>query len=75
MTIGLKTKKLFKVKKCKRKMPKKLNIFSLKIHKGAGISKKNPKTFLNKGTKHKKNYMEGLNLKNKNNNIKGGSSL
>ena len=23
---------------------------------------KNPKTFLNKGTKHKKNYMEGLNF-------------
>ena len=27
--------------------------FSLKIHKGAGILK-NPKTFPNKGTKHKK---------------------
>ena len=25
-----------------------------------------PKTFRNKGTKHKKNYMEGLNSKNKN---------
>ena len=35
-------------------MPKKLKIFSLKIHKGAGIFKK---AFLNKGTKHKKNYM------------------
>ena len=34
-------------------MPKKLNIFSLKIHKGAGI-KKLPKTLVNKGTKHKK---------------------
>ena len=31
----------------------------------------NLKTFLNKGTKHNKNYMEGLNSKNKN--IKGGS--
>ena len=38
MTIGLKTKKLFKVKNLK-KMPKKLKIFSLKIHKGAGIFK------------------------------------
>ena len=27
---------------------------------------KNSKTFLNKGIKHKKNYMEVLNLKNKN---------
>ena len=27
------------------------------LHKGAGIFK-TPKTFLNKGTKHKKNYME-----------------
>ena len=33
--------------------------------------KKNPKTFLNKGTKHT-NYMKGLNSKNKN--IKGGGS-
>ena len=32
-------------------MPKKIKIFRLKIHKGAGIEKK---TFLNKGTKHKK---------------------
>ena len=30
---------------------------------------KNSKTFLYKGTKHKRNYMEGLNSKNKN--IKG----
>ena len=59
MTIGLKTKKLFKVKK----MPKKRKNFSLKIHKGAGIFKK-PKTFLNKGTKHKKNYMQDLNSTN-----------
>ena len=34
-------------------MPKKLKIFSLKIHKGAGIFK-DIETFLNKGTKHKK---------------------
>ena len=34
-------------------MPKKLKIFSLKIHKGPGIDK-NPKTFLNKSAKHKK---------------------
>ena len=34
-------------------MAKKLKIFGLKIHKGAGIKKK-IKTFLNKGTKHKK---------------------
>ena len=34
-------------------MPKKLKIFSLKIHKGARIFR-NPKNFLNKGTKHKK---------------------
>ena len=50
-------------------MPKKLKIFSLKIHKGAGIQKKT-KTFLNKGTKHEKNDMEGLNSENKN--IEGG---
>ena len=31
---------LFKVEKC-QKIPKKLKIHSLKIHKGAGISKKN----------------------------------
>ena len=33
---------------------------------------KSLKTSINKGTKHKKHYMEGLNLKN--NNIKGGGS-
>ena len=54
-----------------RKCQKKLKIFSLRIHKGVEILKK-PKTFLNEGTKHKKNYMEGLNSKNKN--IKGGGS-
>ena len=52
-------------------MPKRLKIFSLKIHKVAGILK-NPKTCLNKCTEHKKNYMEGLNSKNKN--IKCGGS-
>ena len=56
---------MFKVKK----FPKKLKIFSLKIHKSAGILK-NPKTFLNKGVKHNKNYMDGLNSKKKY--IKGG---
>ena len=52
-------------------MSKKLKICSLKIHKGARIKK--TKTFLNKGTKHKNNYMEGLNSKNTN--IKGVGSL
>ena len=56
-----------------KKIPKKLKIYSLKIHKGAH---KTPKNFLNKGTKHKKNYyMEGLNSKNKNKNIKGADPL
>ena len=41
-------------------MPKKLNIFSLKIQKGTRIEKKT-KTLLNKGTKHNKNYMKGQN--------------
>ena len=67
MTIGCINKLVIQ----SQKMPKKLKIFSLKIHKGAGIFKK-PKTFLNKGTKHTKNDMEGLNSKNKN--IKGGGS-
>ena len=35
--------------------------------------KKKPKTFLNKGTKHKKSYMVGLNSKDKN--IKSFRSL
>ena len=39
MTIGYKTKKLFKVKK----MSNKLKIFSFKIHTGAGIIKKTQK--------------------------------
>ena len=50
-------------------MPKML---SLKIHKGAVIYKKKPKTFLNKGIKHKQFYMEGHNSNKKN--IKGGGS-
>ena len=33
-------------------MLEKLKIFGLKIYKGAGILKKKPKTFLNKGNKH-----------------------
>ena len=52
-------------------MPKKLKIFSLKILKDDGFKKKT-KTCLNKGTKHLKNNMEGLNSKNQN--IKGGRS-
>ena len=51
-------------------MAKKLNTFSLKIHKGAGIFKR-PKTFLSRGTKDKKNYMEVLNSKNKNIKVSG----
>ena len=39
MQIGSKTKKLFKLKNVK-KMPTKLKIFTLKIHKGARILKK-----------------------------------
>ena len=36
-----------------KKLPKKLKIISLKIHKGAGDYKRKPKTFLNKGSKLK----------------------
>ena len=54
-----------------KKMTKKHKLFSLKIHKDTGIFKQ-LKTCLNKGTKHKKNYMEGL--KSKNQNIKGGGT-
>ena len=50
-------------------MPKKHKLFSLKIHKDAGIKKKT-KTLMKKGTIHKKNYMKSLNSKNKN--IKDG---
>ena len=46
-------------------MAKKLKIFSLKVLEFL----QNPKIFLNKGTKHKKIYTEGLNSNNKN--IKG----
>ena len=53
-------------------MSKKLKIFRLKIHKGTGIRKKKHKAFLNKGTKRKKKYTEGLNTKDKN--IKSGGS-
>ena len=35
---------------------------------------KKKKTSLNKGTKHKQNYIRGLNSKNENKNIKGGGS-
>ena len=38
-----KTTKLFKVKKNVKKMPKKLKIFSLKIHKDTEIFKKTQK--------------------------------
>ena len=68
----LKNKKVIQSKKMAKKYPKKLKIFSLTIHKGAEIIFKKTKIFLNKGTKHKKNYMEGLNSENKN--IKGGGS-
>ena len=62
---------MFKVTKFQTNAQKTKN-FSLKIHKGAGIFKK-LKIFLNKGTRHKKNYVECLNSKIKN--IKGGGSL
>ena len=58
----------------KSKNAQKLQIFSIKIHKGAGIFK-NPKSFLNKGNKVKKIFMEGLNSMNKNKNIKVGGFL
>ena len=57
----MKQKSYAKSKKVK-KMPKNLKKFSLKIYKGAGMLKKT-KNFLNKGTKHLKNHMEGLNPK------------
>ena len=57
-----------------QKMSKNLKIFSLKIHKDTGILEKKPTTFLNRGIKYKKNYIEGLNSKNKNRNIKGGGN-
>ena len=55
-----------------KKCPKNSKFFVWKYIKVLEFCKK-PKTFLNKGTKHKKNYMESLNSKNWN--IKGGGSL
>ena len=55
-----------------KKCPKKSKFLVLKKHRGALEFFKNPKNFLNKATKHKKNYMEGLNSKNRN--IKDGGS-
>ena len=52
MTIGWKTKKLFKVKNV-LKMSRNFKIISLKIHNADGILK-NPNTLLNKGTQYKK---------------------
>ena len=51
----VKKQKSYSKSKNVQKMSKKLKIFSLKIHKDAGIFK-NPKTNLNKGTKQKKLY-------------------
>ena len=55
---------LYKKIKMSTKFPKNSKFCRLKIHQGARIERK-PKTFLNKGTKYKKNYMEGLNSRNK----------
>ena len=52
-------------------MPLKLKIFSSKINKGAGIKKK-IKNLFKKRYQTRKNYIEGLNSKNKK--IKGGGS-
>ena len=52
----VKKQKSYSKSKNVQRMSKKLKISSLKLHKGAGIKKKNTKTFLYKGTKHKKNY-------------------
>ena len=72
MRIGWKTKKLCKVKKCPKKCPKNSKCFVEKYIKVLEFIKKT-RIFLNKGIKHKKTYMEGVNSKNKN--IKcGGSS-
>ena len=53
------------------KCPKKAKFLILKYIKVLEFLK-SPKTFLNKITKHIKNYIEGLNSKNKN--IKGVGS-
>ena len=68
-------KKLFNIKKCQKKFPKNPQ-FLVPIYIKVLKFLINPKTFLYKGTKHKKNYMEGLNskFKNKNKNIEGGGS-
>ena len=70
MTIGLK-KKVIKSKKMSKKCPKNSKFLVWKYIKVLELFK-NPKTFLNKSTKHKKHYMEGLNSKNKY--FKGGGS-
>ena len=49
MTIGQKETKLLKIRKFQKNAQKAQN-FKFKKHKGAG--RKNPKTFVNKGTKH-----------------------
>ena len=46
-----------------KKIPSKLTVFNLKIHKGVGIFKKKPKTFPDKGTKHKKKLYGRYKLK------------
>ena len=51
-------------------MPKNSKFLVLKYIKVLEFLKK-PKTFLNKDTKHKINYMEDLNSTNENKNIKG----
>ena len=51
-----------------KKFPINLKFLVLKYIKVPKFLKKN-KTFLNKGTKHTKIYMEGLNSKNKNKSI------
>ena len=48
-----------------KKCPKNSKFLVYKYIKVLDFSKK-PITLLNKGTKHKKNYVEGLNSKNKN---------
>ena len=52
-------------------MPKNAKFLFLKYIKVLEFFRNN-ETFLNKGTKHKNNYMEGPNSKNRNKNIKGG---
>ena len=54
-----------------KKCPKNLKFLVLKYIKVLEFLK-TLKSFLNKSTKHNKNYIEGLNSRNKN--IKGGGS-